>query len=125
MSFTKHPLLINIYDALRGKFDAGDKTLFQMQVPTQPLQKSEFHYDGSDSNFAQMIKPVPVTEAEFRLTDGMLELSNIVGGPNGSKLSEKYDQVLSGLISADRADEELQQAREDMRSCVNRNIDDT
>ncbi|QGI87309.1 hypothetical protein CEK25_002265 [Fusarium fujikuroi] len=125
MSFTNHPLLINIYDALRGKFDAGDKTLFQMQVPTQPLQKSEFHYDGSDSNFAQMIKPVPVTEAEFRLTDGMLELSNIVGGPNGSKLSEKYDQVLSGLISADRADEELQQAREDMRSCVNRNIDDT
>lgn len=125
MSFTNHPLLINIYDALRGKFDAGDKTLFQMQVPTQPLQKSEFHYDGSDSNFAQMIKPVPVTEAEFRLTDSMLELSNIVGGPNGSKLSEKYDQVLSGLISADRADEELQQAREDMRSCVNRNIDDT
>ncbi|CCT74509.1 uncharacterized protein FFUJ_10564 [Fusarium fujikuroi IMI 58289] len=125
MSFTNHPLLINIYDALRGKFDAGDKTLFQMQVPTQPLQKSEFHYDGSDSNFAQIIKPVPVTEAEFRLTDGMLELSNIVGGPNGSKLSEKYDQVLSGLISADRADEELQQAREDMRSCVSRNIDDT
>ncbi|CZR44326.1 uncharacterized protein FPRO_14087 [Fusarium proliferatum ET1] len=108
MSFTNHPLLINIYDALRGKFDAGDKTLFQMQVPTQPLQKGEFHYDGSDSNFAQMIKPVPVTEAEFRLTDSMLKLSNIVGGPNGSKLSEKYDQ-----------------AREDMRSCVNRNIDDT
>lgn len=125
MSFTNHLLLINIYDALRGKFDAGDKTLFQMQVPTQPLQKGESHYDGSDSNFAQMIKPVPVTEAEFRLTDSMLELSNIVGGPNGSKLSEKYDQVLSGLISADRADEELQQAREDMRSCVNRNIDDT
>ncbi|RBA22251.1 hypothetical protein FPRO05_00598 [Fusarium proliferatum] len=115
MSFTNHPLLINIYDALRGKFDAGDKTLFQMQVPTQPLQKSEFHYDGSDSNFAQMIKPVPVTEAEFRLTDSMLKLSNIVGGPNGSKLSEKYDQVLSGLISADRADEELQflEARRD------------
>ncbi|KAI1020929.1 hypothetical protein LB503_009997 [Fusarium chuoi] len=125
MSFTNHPLLVNIYDALRHKFDAGDKTLFQMQVPTQPLQKSELHYDGSDSNFAQMIKPVPVAEAEFRLTDGMLELSNIVGGPNGRKLSEIYDQVLSGLISADHADEELQQAREDMRSCVNRNIDDT
>ncbi|CVK95306.1 uncharacterized protein FMAN_13433 [Fusarium mangiferae] len=108
MSSQADPLLVNIYDALRHKFDIGDKTLFQI-----------------DSNFAPMIKPIPVTEAEFRLTDGILELSNIVGGPNGSKLSEKYDQVLSGLISADHADEEPQQAREDMRSCVNRNMDDT
>ncbi|KAF5546919.1 hypothetical protein FMEXI_5424 [Fusarium mexicanum] len=131
MSSTTHPLLANIYDALRHKFDAGDKTLFQMQVPTQPLQRSELHYDGSDSDSAQMIKPSSVAEAEFRLTDGMLELSNIVGGPNGSKLSETYDQVLSGLISADeevspdQANEALQQAREDLRSCVNRNMDDT
>ncbi|KAM0085353.1 hypothetical protein ACKRZS_002379 [Fusarium odoratissimum] len=131
MSSTTHPLLVNIYDALRHKFDAGDKTLLQMQVPTQPLQRSELHYDGSDSNSAQMMKPSSVAEAEFRLTDGMLELSNIVGGPNGSKLSETYDQVLSSLISADeeanpdQANEALQQAREDLRSSVNRNMDDT
>ncbi|KAL5591564.1 hypothetical protein FOVSG1_010453 [Fusarium oxysporum f. sp. vasinfectum] len=131
MSSTTHPLLVNIYDALRHKFDAGDKTLLQMQVPTQPLQRSELHYDGSDSNSAQMMKPSSVAEAEFCLTDGMLELSNIVGGPNGSKLSETYDQVLSSLISADeeahpnQANEALQQAREDLRSCVNRNVDDT
>ncbi|KAF5624514.1 hypothetical protein F52700_9683 [Fusarium sp. NRRL 52700] len=131
MSSSTHPLLVNIYDALRHKFDAGDKTLFQMQVPTQPLQRSELHYDGSDSDSAQMMKPSPVAEAEFHLTDGMLELFNIVGGPNGSKLSETYDQVLSGLISADeeanpdQANESLQKAREDMRSCVNRNMDDT
>ncbi|KAG5742910.1 hypothetical protein H9Q72_014429 [Fusarium xylarioides] len=131
MSSTTHPLLVNIHDALRSKFDAGDQTLFQMQVPTQPLHRSELHYDGSDSDSTQMTKPSSVVEAEFRLTDGMLELSNIVGGPNGSKLSEKYDQVLSGLISADeeanpeQANEVLQQAREDLRSCVNRNMDDT
>ncbi|KAF4500753.1 hypothetical protein FAGAP_3035 [Fusarium agapanthi] len=131
MSSTTHPLLANIYDALRHKFDAGDKTLFQMQVPTQPLQRSELHYDGSDSDSPQMMKPSSVAEAEFRLTDGMLELSNIVGASNGSKLSETYDQVLSGLISADeeanldQANEALQQAREDLRSCVNRNMDDT
>ncbi|KAF5569462.1 hypothetical protein FPHYL_1990 [Fusarium phyllophilum] len=131
MSSTTHPLLVNIHDALRHKFDAGDQTLFQMQVPTQPIQRSELHYDGSDSDSTQMMKPSSVAEAEFRLTDGMLELSNIVGGPNGSKLSEKYDQVLSGLISADeeanpeQANEALQQAREDLRSCVNRNMDDT
>ncbi|KAF5725083.1 hypothetical protein FMUND_177 [Fusarium mundagurra] len=131
MSSTTHPLLVNIHDALRRKFDAGDQTLFQMQVPTQPLHRSELHYDGSDSDSTQMLKPSSVAEAEFRLTDGMLELSNIVGGPNGSKLSEKYDQVLSGLISADeevnpeQANKALQQARDDLRSCVNRNMDDT
>ncbi|KAJ4032439.1 hypothetical protein NW756_008817 [Fusarium oxysporum] len=131
MNSTTHPLLINIYDTLRQKFDAGDKPLFQMQVPTQPLQRSDFHYDGSDSNLAQMIKPSSVAEAEFRLTDGMLELSNIVDGPNGNKLSEKYDQVLSGLLLADeevnpdQVNEALQQARENMRSCVTRNTDDT
>ncbi|KAF5550910.1 hypothetical protein FNAPI_7584 [Fusarium napiforme] len=131
MNSAAHPLLATIYDALRHKFDTGDQTVFQMQVPTQPLQRSELHYDGSDSDSAQMMKPSPVSEAEFRLTDGMLELSNVVGGPNGSKLSETYDQVLSGLISADeeanpdQANEALQQAREDLRSCVNRNMDDT
>ncbi|PNP74546.1 hypothetical protein FNYG_12169 [Fusarium nygamai] len=124
-------LLANIYDTIRKRFDPEDKTLFQIQVPTQLLDRSAFHYDGSDSDFTQMTKPSSVAEAEFSLTDGMLDLSNIVGGPNGNKLSEKYDQVLSGLISADeeanpdQANQALQQAREDLRSCVNRNMDDT
>ncbi|KAF5623945.1 uncharacterized protein FTJAE_10492 [Fusarium tjaetaba] len=131
MSFQADLLLVNIYDALREKFDPEDKTLFQIQVPTQLLDRSAFHYDGSDSDFTQMTKPSSVAEAEFSLTDGMLDLSNIVGGPNGNKLSEKYDQVLSGLISADeeanpdQTGEALQQAREDLRSCANRNMDDT
>jgi hypothetical protein len=131
MSSRADPLLANIYDTLRKRFDPEDKTLFQIQVPTLLLDRSVFHYDGSDSDFIQIIKPSSVTEAEFSLTDGMLDLSNIVGGTNGNKLSEKYDQVLSGLISADeeanpdQANEALQQAREDLSSCVNRNMDDT
>ncbi|KAF4436683.1 hypothetical protein FACUT_6278 [Fusarium acutatum] len=131
MSSQADPLLVNIYDMLRKRFDPDNKALFQIQVPAQLLDRSAFHYGGSDSDFAQMTKPSSVAEAEFSLTDGMLDLSNIVGGPNGDKLSEKYDQVLSGLISADenanpdQANEALQQAREDLRSCVSRNMDDT
>ncbi|RBR11972.1 hypothetical protein FVER53590_08850 [Fusarium verticillioides] len=131
MNSRADPLLANIYDTLRKRFDPEDKTLFQIQVPTLLLDRSAFHYDGSDSDFTQMTKPSSVAEAEFSLTDGMLDLSNIVGGPNGNKLSEKYDQVLSNLISADeeanpdQANDALQQAREDLRSCVNRNMDDT
>ncbi|EXK29426.1 hypothetical protein FOXG_20099 [Fusarium oxysporum f. sp. lycopersici 4287] len=91
MSFQADPLLVNIYDALRKKFDPEDKALFQMQVPAQLLDRSAFHYDGSDSDFAQRTKPSSVANAEFGLTDGMLELSSIVDGPNGNKLSKKYD----------------------------------
>ncbi|KAF5589307.1 hypothetical protein FPANT_6350 [Fusarium pseudoanthophilum] len=131
MNCQADPLLANTYGTLRKRFDPEDKTLFQIQVPTLLLDRSLFHYDGSDSDFTQMTKPSSVAEAEFSLTDGLLDLSNIVGGPNGNKLSEKYDQVLSSLISADeeanpdQTDEALQQAREDLRSCVNRNMDDT
>ncbi|KAF5982771.1 hypothetical protein FBULB1_4091 [Fusarium bulbicola] len=131
MSSQADPLLVNIYNVLRKGFDPEEKTLFQIQVPAQLLDRSAFHYDGSDSGLAQMTKPSSVAEAEFSLTDGMLDLVNIVGGPNGSKISEKYDQLLSDLISAEeeanpeQASEALQQAREDLRSCVNRNMDDT
>ncbi|KAL9562147.1 hypothetical protein ACKAV7_013691 [Fusarium commune] len=129
MSSQADPLLANIYDALRKKFDPEDRALFQMQVPAQLLDRAAFHYDGSDSGFAQRTKPSSVAEAEFGLTDGMLELSNIVDGPNGNKLSD--DQLLSGLMMAneeanlDQASEALQQARENLRSCVSRNMDDT
>ncbi|KAL7756270.1 hypothetical protein ACKLNR_013263 [Fusarium oxysporum f. sp. zingiberi] len=91
MSFQADPLLVNIYDALRKKFDPEDKALFQMQVPAQLLDRSAFHYDRGDSDFAQRTKPSSVANAEFGLTDGMLELSSIVDGPNGNKLSKKYD----------------------------------
>ncbi|EMT71083.1 hypothetical protein NOF04DRAFT_13563 [Fusarium oxysporum II5] len=116
MSFRANPLLVNIYDTLRKKFDPEDKALFQMQVPAQLLDRSAFHYDGSDSDFAQRTKLSSVADTEFGLTDGMLELSSIVDGPNGNKLSKKYDQVLSGLMMAneeanlDQASEALQQA---------------
>ncbi|KAF5605686.1 hypothetical protein FPCIR_378 [Fusarium pseudocircinatum] len=131
MNSQADPLLANIYDTLRKRFDPEDKTLFQIQVPTQLLDRRTFDYDGSDSDSTQMTKPSSVAEAEFSLTDGMLDLTNVVGGPNGNKLSEKYDQVLSGLISADeesnpdQPNQALQQAREDLRSCVSRDMDDT
>ncbi|KAF9770138.1 hypothetical protein IL306_012338 [Fusarium sp. DS 682] len=117
MGSTTHLLLVNIYEALRNRFDSDRQALFQMQVPAQPAEKSNFNYNGSDSDFAQMSKPSSVPEAEFLLTDGMLDLSNIVGGPNGNRLSKKYDEVLSSRIAADaeanfdQASEALQEAR--------------
>jgi hypothetical protein len=65
--------------------------------------EGNYNYDGSDSLNSQQVKPPAVAEAEFRLADGMLSLSNLVGGPNGSKLSESYNEVLFGLGPANAA----------------------
>ncbi len=94
------PLILKLYDALRNTFGPGDKDLFQMEMPARLLEMGNYHYTGSDSVDAQQFKPPAVGEAEFRLADGMLNLSNLVGGPNGSRVAESYDQILSGLAPA-------------------------
>lgn len=53
--------------------------------PARLLDKGTYEYTGSDTIDAQQIKPQTVAEAEFRLSDDMYPLSNLMGGPNGSK----------------------------------------
>ncbi|UPL04145.1 hypothetical protein LCI18_015079 [Fusarium solani-melongenae] len=91
------PLILKLYDALRDTFGLGDNDLFQMEMPARLLEMGNYHYPGSDSLNAQQFKPPAVAEAEFRLADGMLNLSNLVGGPNGSRMAESYHQILFGL----------------------------
>jgi hypothetical protein len=92
--------MVQLYDTLRSTFGAGANDLFHMEMPARLLEMGNYHYDGSDKLNAQQLKPPSVAEAEFRLADGMLNLSGLVGGPNGSKLSESYQQVLFGLAPA-------------------------
>lgn len=91
------PLMLMLYDTLRKNFGLGSNDLFQMEMPARLLEQGNYQYEGSDTINAQQIKPPSVAETEFRLADGMLNLSNLVGGPNGSKLSEAYREVLFGL----------------------------
>jgi hypothetical protein len=100
MSQITDPIVLQLYDKLRQTFGLGDNDLFQMEMPARLLEMGNYHYDGSDSINAQQVKPPAVSEAEFRLADGMLNLSNLVGGPNGSKLSDSYHEVLFGLAPA-------------------------
>ena len=97
MSSKTGPLMAKLYDTLREVFGNDEGALFQMEMPARLLEMGDYHYDGSDSINSQQVKPPAVAEAEFRLVDGMLNVSNLVGGPNGSKLSESYDEVLSSL----------------------------
>ncbi|KAK2593057.1 hypothetical protein QQS21_009265 [Conoideocrella luteorostrata] len=100
MGSTTDPLILHMYDKLRETFGLGDNDLFQMEMPARLLEMGNYFYEGSDGINAQQVKPPAVAEAEFRLANGMLNLSNLVGGPNGSKLSESYDEVLFGLAPA-------------------------
>lgn len=100
MSSVADPLILHLYDKLRETFGLGDNDLFQMEMPARLLDMGNYRYDGSDTLNAQQMKPPSVAEAEFRLVDRMLNLSNLVGGPNENKLSECYDEVLFGLAPA-------------------------
>ncbi|KAK3368777.1 hypothetical protein B0H63DRAFT_565407 [Podospora didyma] len=100
MDASSNNLLIQMYDKLRETFGNGDNELFQMEMPARLLKMGDYHYDESDSPNALQLKPPSVAEAEFRLVDGMFNLSNLVGGPNGSKMAESYEQVLVGLTPA-------------------------
>lgn len=96
------PLMLRLYDTLRKNFGLGSNDLFQMEMPARLLEQGNYQYSGSDTLNAQQIKPPSVAEAEFRLSDGMLSLSNLVGGPNGSKISEAYREVLFSLIPSNQ-----------------------
>ena len=80
--------VVQIYEQLRDLFGNGQTEIFQMEFPARLLEQGNYDYVDSDSLNAQQIKPPAVMEAEFRLTDDMFSISNIVGGPNGGKVGK-------------------------------------
>ncbi|KAF7173669.1 hypothetical protein CNMCM6106_007710 [Aspergillus hiratsukae] len=87
---------------LRDTFGLGTSDIFQMEFPARLLDMGDLYYDKSGAINAQQIKPPAVAEAEFRLADDMFSLSNLVGGPNGSKLTDSYREVLFGLVPSNK-----------------------
>lgn len=83
--------VVQIYEKLRDLFGNGQTDIFQMEFPARLLEQGNYDYVDSDSLNAQQIKPPAVMEAEFRLTDDMFSISNIVGGPNGGKVGKNIN----------------------------------
>ncbi|RGP79771.1 cytochrome p450 [Fusarium longipes] len=81
-----------------NKVIVEDSSIFQMEFPCRLLDQGSYDYKGSDSPNAQQIKPLSVIEAEFQLSDDLYDMGNLVGGPNGSKLSSQYQEILFSLI---------------------------
>ncbi|THH31486.1 hypothetical protein EUX98_g2707 [Antrodiella citrinella] len=101
------PVLIK---SLQKFFKPGGNQIFTLQFPGRFLQISQYAWDtGSAGVYGQFIKPVVVNESEFRLTDQLYDLAEVVSGPNGVSMSQVYDQLINNLLPVFRSNGLAQQ----------------
>lgn len=83
-----------LYDKLMRVFGEGSQ-LFTMEMPGRTLNQLDYAYDITDYNTSILSKPYAVAEREFRLCDDLFDVSPVVQGPNGMKLSKTYSTVIN------------------------------
>lgn len=83
-----------LYSKLDEMFGNGSQ-LFVMENPGRVLNQFDYAYPLEDYNSSILGKPYAVAENEFRLCDNMFDLSAIVQGPNGVRLSDVYNTVIN------------------------------
>src|SRR4051812_6557719 len=93
----------NIMDLIYGKlhelFGSDRNQLFLMEFPGRVLDPDVYAYPVDDA-YAQITKPQPIVEAEFRLTNDLFDPAQVTGGPNGRKLTAAYEAALNTLVPA-------------------------
>jgi hypothetical protein len=117
-------LLEILYEALAKTIGPTGSQILSLQFPTRYLAKEEFQFElsGIYSNF---VKPVVVSEAEFRLTDALYDAAAIVGAPNGRSLSTVYNQLLNNFVPKySEGDRKVREERERVRSWLLTEISD-
>lgn len=85
-----------IYDNVNALLGAGNQ-LFAMEFPARPLNGKAYTY-AADDCYSTLTKPYPVQEAEFLLSDQLYDVSPIVQGPNGERLSTAFTTVLNNYV---------------------------
>jgi hypothetical protein len=85
-----------IYDKINELFGAGNQ-LFTMEFPARSLNNRTYEYDDNDC-YSVLTKPYPVQEAEFALSNQLFDVSPIVQGPNGEKLSTVFSTLLNNYV---------------------------
>ncbi|KAG9041050.1 hypothetical protein FS837_012795 [Tulasnella sp. UAMH 9824] len=90
--------IVQIYQKLNQMFGNKEAQIFTMEYPGRILDMGNYSYKESTGLEAQVTKPQAVVEAEFRLSDDLFSLGQITGGPNGEKLSQVYQKILSSLV---------------------------
>lgn len=85
-----------IYEKVNQLLGAGNQ-LFAMEFPARPLNAKTYEY-FTDNAYSSLTKPYPIQEAEFMLSDGLYDISPIVQGSNGEKLSVVYNTILNNYV---------------------------
>lgn len=96
---TTGPFLKTILDELTKLFAPNSGQVFALQIPGRCLSQDQYAWDTTAAGIhGQSIKPAAVTESEFRLTDQLYNVGNVVSTPNGLNLSLVYEQCLNNLV---------------------------
>ena len=85
-----------IYDNVNKLLGAGNQ-LFVMEFPARPLNAHTYEYNTDDC-YSTLTKPYPVQEAEFLLSDQLFDVSPVVQGPNGERLSTVFNTVINNYV---------------------------
>ncbi|KAH8077868.1 hypothetical protein BXZ70DRAFT_690995 [Cristinia sonorae] len=95
--------LAQMITELQKFFNPGGGQIFTLQFPGRFLQVSEYAWNTKNAGvYGQFVKPIAANESEFRLTDQLYDVAEVVSGPNGISLSQVYEQTLNNLIPAFR-----------------------
>ena len=85
-----------IYQNVNQLLGAGNQ-LFAMEFPARPLNARDYEYNTDDC-YSTLTKPYTVQEKEFLLSDQLYDLSPVVQGTNGERLSTVFDTVINNYV---------------------------
>ncbi len=89
-------IVIELYKQLTKLFGQGSQA-FCMEYPPRNLNARDYAYTIED-NTGVLTKPQQVAEAEFNLSDNMIELAPMVQGSTGERVSNLFKSVLNNYI---------------------------
>lgn len=85
-----------IYNNVNKLLGAGNQ-LFAMEFPARPLNARDYEYNTDDC-YSTLTKPYTVQEKEFLLSDQLYDLSPVVQGTNGERLSTVFNTVINNYV---------------------------
>ena len=89
-------VVIKLYEQLNRLFGQGSQ-VFSMEYPPRSLNARDYAYTIEDHT-GVLFKPQTVAEAEFNLSDNIIDLAPIVQGSTGERVSNLYKSVLNNYI---------------------------
>lgn len=85
-----------IYNNVNKLLGAGSQ-IFAMEFPARPLNARDYEYNTDDC-YSTLTKPYTVQEKEFLLSDQLYDLSPVVQGTNGERLSTVFNTVINNYV---------------------------